>query len=55
MITPSTVHVLRSDFAYPRPNTYAEIARSYPSVGGEAANSAIVLASLGVCTRLDGN
>jgi sugar/nucleoside kinase (ribokinase family) len=55
MISPSTVHVLRSDFAYPRPNTYAEIARTYPSIGGEAANSAIVLAKLGLESKLDGN
>jgi sugar/nucleoside kinase (ribokinase family) len=55
MISPSTVHVLRSDFAYPKPNTYAEIARSYASIGGEAANSAIVLAKLGLLSKLDGN
>jgi hypothetical protein len=55
MISPSTVYVLREDFAYPKPNTYAEIARAYPSVGGEAANSAIILSKLGLKTKLDGN
>jgi sugar/nucleoside kinase (ribokinase family) len=55
MISPSTVHVLREDFAYPKANTYAEIARTLPSVGGEAANSAIILAKLGLRTKLDGN
>ncbi len=55
MISPSTVHVLRPDFAYPKANTYAEIARTYASVGGEAANSAIVLAKLGLRSKLDGN
>jgi sugar/nucleoside kinase (ribokinase family) len=55
MISPSTVHVLREDFTFPRPNTYAEIGRSYPSIGGEAANSAIMLSKLGVKTKLDGN
>ena len=55
MISPSTVHVLRDDFSFPQPNKYAEIARTYPSIGGEAANSAIVLAKLGLQTKLDGN
>jgi len=55
MISPSTVHVLREDFSYPNANTYAEIGRTLPSIGGEAANSAIVLSKLGVKTILDGN
>lgn len=55
MISPSTIYTLRSDFAYPRANTYAEIANSFPSVGGEAANSAVILAKLGLKTKLDGN
>jgi sugar/nucleoside kinase (ribokinase family) len=55
MISPSTVHVLRKDFAFPAPNQYAEIAATYASVGGEAANSAIILAKLGLSTKLDGN
>jgi sugar/nucleoside kinase (ribokinase family) len=55
MISPSTLHVLRSDFEFPKANDYAEIARSHPSVGGEAANSAIILSKLGEATKLDGN
>ncbi len=55
MISPSTVHVLRDDFMFPKPNGYGEIARSYPSIGGEAANSAIMLSKLGARTKLDGN
>ena len=55
MISPSTVYILRDDFTYPRPNEYAEVARILPSIGGEAANSAIVLSKLGLSTRLDGN
>ena len=55
MISPSLVHVLRQDFPFPKPNGYAEIARTLPSIGGEAANSAIALARLGLSVKLDGN
>jgi len=55
MVSPSTVFVLRDDFTYPQANGYAEIAQTLPSIGGEAANSAIVLAKLGLRVRLDGN
>ncbi len=55
MISPSTVHILREDFRFPGPNTYAEIGRTLPSIGGEAANSAIIMSKLGLKTRLDGN
>lgn len=55
MISPSTVHLLRSDFEYPKANTYAEIGQTLRSIGGEAANSAIILSKLGLDTRLDGN
>jgi sugar/nucleoside kinase (ribokinase family) len=55
MISPSLVYVLRRDFSFPERNGYAEIARSLPSIGGEAANSAIVLARLGLSVKLDGN
>jgi sugar/nucleoside kinase (ribokinase family) len=55
MISPSTVHILREDFVFPQPNNYAEIARTLPSIGGEAANSAIMLSKLGLQTKLDGN
>jgi sugar/nucleoside kinase (ribokinase family) len=54
MISPSTVYVLDEEFVYPKPNEYAEIEKSLPSVGGEAVNSAIMLSKLGVRTKLDG-
>jgi len=54
MIAPSTVLMIRDDFVFPPPNGYAEIARTVQSIGGEAANSAIVLARLGLVTKLDG-
>ena len=54
MISPSTVYVLDEDFAFPKPNQYAEIKKNLPSVGGEAVNSAIMLSKLGIKTRLDG-
>jgi len=55
MISHSTVYLLRSDFGFPKPNMYAEIADTLPSIGGKAANSAIVLSRLGLSTKLDGN
>lgn len=55
MISMSTVYVLDKDFVFPHPNEYAEIAESVFSVGGEAANSAIMLSKLGIKTKLDGN
>ena len=54
MISPSTVYLLTKDFLYPQANTYAEVECVFPSVGGEAANSAIVLQKLGIPTSLDG-
>jgi sugar/nucleoside kinase (ribokinase family) len=55
MISPSTVYLLNPAFNYPQANEYAEIKQVLPSVGGEAANSAIVLSRLGLKTKLDGN
>ncbi|MEJ2307137.1 MAG: PfkB family carbohydrate kinase [candidate division WOR-3 bacterium] len=55
MVSMSTVYVLNKDFAFPRPNEYAEIDKSVFSVGGEAANSSIMLSKLGIKTKLDGN
>ncbi len=55
MISPSIVYILREDFNFPKANAYAEIGRTLESVGGEAANSAIIMAKLGLSTRLDGN
>ncbi|HEQ72405.1 MAG TPA: hypothetical protein ENN69_07940 [Spirochaetia bacterium] len=54
MISPSTVYVLDNEFSYPEANAYAEVAAIHPSVGGEAANSGIILAKCGVRTVLDG-
>lgn len=54
MISPSTVYLLDQEFTFPEPNQYAEIRQSLPSVGGEAANSAIMLSKLGIRTILDG-
>ena len=55
IITPSVFFKLRDDFSYPEKNKFAEIEATYPSIGGEAANSAIMLSKLGVKTKLDGN
>lgn len=41
--------------AYPAPDTYAEIAKKYVLPGGETGAAAIVLDSLGVKTKIDGN
>jgi sugar/nucleoside kinase (ribokinase family) len=54
MLSPSTVYVLDDDLVFPQPNQYAEIKQSLSSVGGEAANSAIMLSKLGIKTKLDG-
>lgn len=53
MISASTLHVLNGSF--PEPDAYAEIKNTYSMVGGEAANSSIVLSKLGVNVKLDGN
>ncbi len=48
----STIHLLRGTF--PLANTYQEITRTYQMPGGEAANCALVLSSLGARVQLDG-
>lgn len=55
VIAASTLHLL--DGTFPAPDAYAEIARSYAMIGGEALNSSIVLSRLGTGLRvlLDGN
>lgn len=53
VIAPSTLLELADE--YPRPAGYAEIAAVHPSIGGEAAGSAYVLARLGIHTKLTGN
>lgn len=55
MVSTSTLYKLDGKFQYPEADNYAEFADWYPMTGGEAANSAIVLAKLGVSIRLDGN
>ena len=53
VIASSTLH--RLEHPFPRPDGYAEIARTYRMTGGEALNSAIVMSQLGLSVRLDGN
>jgi sugar/nucleoside kinase (ribokinase family) len=53
VIAPSTLYELSAGF--PPPAGYAEIAGVYPSIGGEAAGGAYVLARLGITTKLAGN
>ncbi|HEY1406613.1 MAG TPA: carbohydrate kinase family protein [Spirochaetota bacterium] len=53
MISSSMLHVLQGK--YPEADCYAEIKESFRMVGGEAANSSIVLRKLGVGVKLDGN
>lgn len=53
VIAPSTLVELEGTF--PPEAGYAEINRVVPSLGGEAANSAYVLARLGVATKLSGS
>jgi sugar/nucleoside kinase (ribokinase family) len=55
MIAASTVVIIADEYQFPGPNGYAEIQRTLPSIGGEAANSAIVLSKLGLKTKLDGS
>ncbi len=53
VIAPSTLIELVDEF--PDAGGYAEIAGVHPSLGGEAAGGAYVLARLGVTTKLAGN
>ncbi|MBN1410264.1 MAG: hypothetical protein JW969_05415 [Spirochaetales bacterium] len=55
IISPSTVYLLHDDFPFPKANQYAEIKKTIPSIGGEAANTAIMLSKLGINTKMDGN
>lgn len=52
MIASSCLYILRNPF--PLQNGYAEIQKSYPMIGGEAANSSLVLRALGVKVKIDG-
>jgi sugar/nucleoside kinase (ribokinase family) len=53
VLAPSTLVEL--DGAFPDETGYGEITRTHPSLGGEAAGGAYVLARLGVATKLSGN
>ena len=53
MIASSTWHLLTG--AFPPAEGYGEIQATYEMTGGEATNSAIVLARLGASVKLDGN
>lgn len=53
VISASALYLLKSEF--PARGGYAEIVKKYKSVGGEAANTSIVLSRLGLSVRLDGN
>lgn len=53
MVSKSTLYKLNGKF--PGPDGYCEFAEALPMIGGEAANSSLVLARFGVSIRLDGN
>jgi len=53
VISASMLYLLED--GYPARSGYAEIAAKYRNIGGEAANTAIVLSRLGRSVRLDGN
>ncbi len=48
----STIYQLKGKF--PLPNTYQEIQNTFVMPGGEAANCALILSSLGIKVQLDG-
>lgn len=52
IITPSSLLMIEGNF--PKPDHYAEVNQIYKMTGGEACNSSIVLAKLGVSVSLDG-
>jgi sugar/nucleoside kinase (ribokinase family) len=53
VLAASTLYLLENYF--PDRSGYAEFVKKYKNVGGEAANSSIVLSRLGVKVKLDGN
>ena len=53
VIATSSLYLIEHD--YPDKAGYAEIKTKYKNIGGEAANSSIVLARLGVKVKIDGN
>jgi len=52
IIMPSSLLMIEGKF--PKPDHYAEVNQIYIMTGGEACNSSIVLAKLGVSVILDG-
>lgn len=52
IITPSSLLMIEGNF--PKPDYYAEVKQIYKMTGGEACNTSIVLAKLGVSVSLDG-
>ena len=53
VIASSTFYLLKDNF--PTRSGYAEITEKYRNIGGEAANTSIVLSRLGLTVKLDGN
>jgi sugar/nucleoside kinase (ribokinase family) len=53
VIASSTLYLLEDKF--PARSGYAEIGKKYRNIGGEAANTSIVLSRLGLSVKLDGN
>ena len=53
VIASSTLYLLKDPF--PARGGYTEIANKYRNVGGEAANTSLVLSRLGLTVKLDGN
>ncbi len=53
VISSSTLYLLTDQ--YPARSGYAEFVKKYKNIGGEAANTSIVLSRLGLKVKLDGN
>ena len=53
VISSSTIFLLKDQF--PARSGYAEMVETYDNIGGEAANTSVVLARLGLTVKLDGN
>ena len=53
VISVSTLYLFKDNF--PARSGYAEILKRYRNIGGEAANTSVVLSRLGFKVKLDGN
>ena len=53
VIASSTLYLLKEHF--PAKSGYAEFTRKFKNIGGEAANTSLVLSRLGISVKLDGN